>query len=326
MPLPPQCCRPVQVIVKMEPVPGFVIARSEATWRPEREARGSALGVQSREGTCSPYRSPLKWHAPIASVAALIERLWQLHISEHHRRPHTPCRGRRPRRPVGDCRPVPADDKIVMAPKLSLRGGRRPTWQSRSTRLDHRGTFGENVTACTRLHPKGTSSRCALRAPRPLWGLAMTNLWRSPSYRQPALAVSTAPGPAVPSPAMAGACIGSGTKFAGCTRCVGDAAPYNTLSILQQHPQKMQSLFSETAFFHRPNRRKCALPARFFCSGDGGGAGRKAQTPPCGADLMSHCQTIYGRSAQNLTRFLEHLYEIDFVVIQSVDIPVSSGV
>ena len=51
--------------------PKFVIARSEATWRPERAARGSALGVQSREGTCSPYRLPLKWHAPIASVAAL---------------------------------------------------------------------------------------------------------------------------------------------------------------------------------------------------------------------------------------------------------------
>ena len=30
--------------------------------------------------------------------------------------------------------------------------------------------------ACTaRLHPKGTSSRFALRAPRPRWGLAMTN-------------------------------------------------------------------------------------------------------------------------------------------------------
>ena len=40
-------------------------------WRPEREARGSALGVQSREGTRSLYRPPLKWYAPIASVAAL---------------------------------------------------------------------------------------------------------------------------------------------------------------------------------------------------------------------------------------------------------------
>ena len=35
---------------------------------------------------------------------------------------------------------------------------------------------GENVTAFPRLHPKGTSSRFALRAPRPRWGLAMTNL------------------------------------------------------------------------------------------------------------------------------------------------------
>ena len=34
---------------------------------------------------------------------------------------------------------------------------------------------GENVTAFPRLHPKGTSSRFALRAPRPLRGLAMTN-------------------------------------------------------------------------------------------------------------------------------------------------------
>ena len=65
-------------------------------------------------------------------------------------------------------------------------------------------------------------------------------------------------------------------------------------------PPKNAVSFSGDCFFYRPNRRKCALPARFFCSGGGGGAGRKAQTPPCGADLMSHCQTIHGRSAQNL--------------------------
>ena len=98
-------------------------------------------------------------------------------------------------------------------------------------------------------------------------------------------------------------------------------------AIFQQHPPcKMQSRFLETAFFYRPNRRKCALPARFFCSGGGGGAGRKAKTPPSGVGMMSYCRTIYGRSVQNLARFLEHFYEIDFVVIQSVDIPVSSGV
>ena len=34
----------------------------------------------------------------------------------------------------------------------------QPTWQSRSTRPDHRKVIGEIVTAFPRLHPKGTSS------------------------------------------------------------------------------------------------------------------------------------------------------------------------
>ena len=59
-------------------------------------------------------------------------------------------------------------------PSLSLRGGRRPTWQSRSIRLNRGKAIGEIATAFPRLHPKGTSSRFALRAPRPRWGLAMT--------------------------------------------------------------------------------------------------------------------------------------------------------
>ena len=54
----------------------------------------------------------------------------------------------------------------AMPSSLSLRGGRRPTWQSRSTRPDYRKAIGENATAFPRLHPKGTSSRFALRAPR----------------------------------------------------------------------------------------------------------------------------------------------------------------
>ena len=120
----------------------------------------------------------------------------------------------------------------AMPPSLSLRGGRRPTWQSRSTRPNCGKAIGENAAAfprlprrfaprndtsgsavvhqrpptvelpCTgrslsaatvkfdsdcvrrhsvyigsafpRLHPKGTSSRFALRVPRPLRGLAMT--------------------------------------------------------------------------------------------------------------------------------------------------------
>ena len=195
-----------------------------------------------------------------------------------------------------------------------------------------RGNLGEALPICTNCRANAHALQ-GRGQPGPALHLRkkqavdkMTNLWRSPSYQQPALAVSTVPGAACRSPTMAGACIGSGPKFAGCTRCVGDAAPYNTPSILQQYPPKMQSLFSETAFFYRPNRRKCALPARFFCSGGGGGAGRKAQTPPSGVGMMSYCQTIYGRSAQNLARFLGQFYEIDFVVIQSVDIPVPSGV
>ena len=47
------------------------------------------------------------------------------------------------------------------------------TWQSRRTRPDNREVIGEIATAFPRLHPKGTSSRFALRAPRPLRGLAM---------------------------------------------------------------------------------------------------------------------------------------------------------
>ena len=49
------------------------------------------------------------------------------------------------------------------------------TWQSRRTEPDPRKTIGEIVTAFPRLHPKGTSSRFALRAPRARSALAMTN-------------------------------------------------------------------------------------------------------------------------------------------------------
>ena len=95
------------------------------TWRPEREARGSALGVQSREGTRSLYRPPLKWYAPIASVAALTAQpLAALP-------------------PYGCGVPFTGSERLagwqylrhkfigVMLPSLSLRGGRRPTRQSR---------------------------------------------------------------------------------------------------------------------------------------------------------------------------------------------------
>ena len=53
--------------------------------------------------------------------------------------------------PAQCCRSAQVDDKTVIAPDLSLRGGRRPTWQSRSTR-PHRGkATGETATAFPRL-------------------------------------------------------------------------------------------------------------------------------------------------------------------------------
>ena len=72
MPLPAVNRRLAQAIVKTVPAPDLSLRGGRRpTWRPEREARGSALGVQSREGSCSSYKLSLKWCAPIASVAAL---------------------------------------------------------------------------------------------------------------------------------------------------------------------------------------------------------------------------------------------------------------
>ena len=52
MPLPAQCCRFVLGNDKMITVPDLSLRGGQRpTWRPEREARGSALGVQSREGS-----------------------------------------------------------------------------------------------------------------------------------------------------------------------------------------------------------------------------------------------------------------------------------
>ena len=74
-PSPAMHLQSVQATVKMANAPELSLRGGRRpTWRPEREARGSALGVQSRGGTCSPHRPPIKTHQPIASVAALIER------------------------------------------------------------------------------------------------------------------------------------------------------------------------------------------------------------------------------------------------------------
>ena len=109
--------------------------------------RGAAC--RSRRCTGDSCRVSIQWQEPIVSVAAVtaqplaalppygcgvpftgVERLWQLHISARLRRP---CN----------------------APGLSLRGGRRPTWQSRRTRVDNRATSANSevhtilTMACT---------------------------------------------------------------------------------------------------------------------------------------------------------------------------------
>ena len=82
----------------------FVIARSEATW-------------QSREGTAV-RNEPSKNGMHPRFVIARSEATWQ--SREGTPDPYWP--------PLKQCWP----------PDLSLRGGRRPTWQSRSTRSDNR--------------------------------------------------------------------------------------------------------------------------------------------------------------------------------------------
>ena len=87
-----------------------------------------------------------KTYQPIASVAAVSDRLagWQ-------------CLQRKF---IG-----------AMPSSLSLRGGRRPTWQSRSTRPDHRKAIGENATAFPRLPrrfaPRNDTSGSAVVYQRP---------------------------------------------------------------------------------------------------------------------------------------------------------------
>ena len=86
-------------------------------------ARCRGADSRARRCTCSPYRPPSKWHAPIASVAALSERL------------------------VG----VIQRQQGTGAPRHSLTchcEAPKWPWQSRSTRPEHGKAFGESVSAC----------------------------------------------------------------------------------------------------------------------------------------------------------------------------------
>ena len=69
-------------------------------------------------------------------------------------------------RPVGDIQPQKCSGAPLHRPDVSLRGGQRPTWQSREGTHDFADRFPTIQSGAARLHPKGTSSRFALRAPR----------------------------------------------------------------------------------------------------------------------------------------------------------------
>ena len=89
MALPALHLRNQQAVVKMVEAKGLSLRGGRRpTW-------------QSREGTCSSYKPPLKWCAPIASVAALSERHWQLQISVYpaDRTGHQICHCEAPKGP-----------------------------------------------------------------------------------------------------------------------------------------------------------------------------------------------------------------------------------
>ena len=103
------------------------------------------------------------------------------------------------------CSPYKPPSKWQTPPDLSLRGGRRPTWrperEARGSALGVQSREGSCVFAVAFL-----LSNRVLRDSHVASLLGMTNLWRSPFYRQPAVVDSNAPGLAAPSPTVCQRC------------------------------------------------------------------------------------------------------------------------
>ena len=133
---------------------------------PARSGQCRGADSRARRRTCNLYKPPSKW-----------QTLPTCHCEERSDVAISPT-------PIGQCRG--ADSR---ARRRTCNLYKPPSkWQTPPTchceeRSDvaisqyyvgYHESSGENVTAFPRLHPKGTSSRFALRAPRPLRGLAMT--------------------------------------------------------------------------------------------------------------------------------------------------------
>ena len=116
----------------------------------------------SRRYTADSHRPPSKrrW-PPTGSVAALTAQPLAALPPYGCGVPLAGCE-----RPVGDIQPQKCSGAPLHRPDVSLRGGQRPTWQSREGTHDFADRFPTIQSGAARLHPKGTSSRFALRAPR----------------------------------------------------------------------------------------------------------------------------------------------------------------
>ena len=137
MPRSAQCCRFVLGNDKMETVPDLSLRGGQRpTWRPEREARGSALGVQSRS-------SRLHRGKVTGEIATAFPRLPRRFA------PRNDTSG-------GYCgAPAPSSGLIPLCKALNERRYRR----NRSVR------FYRHLVRTGSAFP---------RLPRPRWGLAMT--------------------------------------------------------------------------------------------------------------------------------------------------------
>ena len=119
----------------------FVPAAAKMASTPELSLRGRFAPVAISGRHLQGVQGIDKTHKPIASVAALSERLWQPQVLQQR---------------FGGSRP----------PDLSLRGGRRPTWQSRSTMSDNKQTSANSRAVAGDSHVASLLGMTNLRVSR----------------------------------------------------------------------------------------------------------------------------------------------------------------
>ena len=155
-------------------------------WRPEREARGSALGVQSREGSCVFADGfPVIWSGTARLPRRFAPRNDTSGSAVVHQRPPTvelPCTGRSLRSRWRLCRLTDAASPLRGVSAMEACRLLGIFVERAGVQVCHSEERSDVGISCSslrirrslpviqpdtaRLHPKGTSSRFALRAPR----------------------------------------------------------------------------------------------------------------------------------------------------------------